>query len=77
MSFLWVDCNLILFFVNPFSSVILMAVFTFQVCFKDVMFPLLPRMRGGLYFNSYVVSVCTIILYVTQHEKARIHMFIL
>ncbi|XP_065916523.1 EGF domain-specific O-linked N-acetylglucosamine transferase-like isoform X2 [Dysidea avara] len=29
-----------------------------RVCFKDVMFPLLPRMRGGLYYNTYVVPGC-------------------
>lgn len=29
-----------------------------RVCFKHVMFPLLPRMRGGLYYNSYVVPGC-------------------
>ena len=38
------------------SFLFVMKVFVFQVCFKDVMFPLLPRMRGGLYYNSYVVS---------------------
>lgn len=27
-----------------------------QVCFRDVVFPLLPRMRGGLYYNTYIVS---------------------
>ena len=26
------------------------------MCFSDVMFPLLARMRGGLYFNTYIVS---------------------
>ncbi|XP_019859719.1 PREDICTED: EGF domain-specific O-linked N-acetylglucosamine transferase-like [Amphimedon queenslandica] len=28
-----------------------------RVCFKDLMFPLLARMRGGLYYNTYIVSV--------------------
>lgn len=27
-----------------------------QVCFRDVVFPLLPRMRGGLYYNTFIVS---------------------
>jgi protein O-GlcNAc transferase len=29
-----------------------------RVCFKDVMFPLLARMRGGLYYNTYIVPHC-------------------
>lgn len=27
-----------------------------QMCFKDVVFPLLARMRHGLYYNTYLVS---------------------
>ena len=26
------------------------------MCFSDVMFPLLARMRHGLYYNTYIVS---------------------
>ena len=26
-----------------------------RVCVKDVMFPLLPRMIGGMFYNTYVV----------------------
>uniref|UniRef100_A0A1X7UND7 Uncharacterized protein n=1 Tax=Amphimedon queenslandica TaxID=400682 RepID=A0A1X7UND7_AMPQE len=29
-----------------------------RVCFKDLMFPLLARMRGGLYYNTYIVPGC-------------------
>ena len=47
---LWISYTRVL------SLLFLMEVVVFQVCFKDVMFPLLPRMRGGLYYNSYVVS---------------------
>jgi len=28
------------------------------MCFKDAMFPLLARMRGGLYYNTYLVPGC-------------------
>ncbi|XP_039262747.1 EGF domain-specific O-linked N-acetylglucosamine transferase-like isoform X2 [Styela clava] len=29
-----------------------------RVCLKDAMFPLLPRMRGGLYYNTYIPNGC-------------------
>ncbi|XP_076815217.1 EGF domain-specific O-linked N-acetylglucosamine transferase-like isoform X2 [Clavelina lepadiformis] len=29
-----------------------------RVCIRDVMFPLLPRMRRGLYYNTYVPGTC-------------------
>jgi protein O-GlcNAc transferase len=29
-----------------------------RVCFKEAMFPLLPRMRGGLYYNTYILPGC-------------------
>ncbi|KAL5484492.1 hypothetical protein EMCRGX_G021003 [Ephydatia muelleri] len=30
-----------------------------RVCFRDVVFPLLARMRGGLYYNTYLVPGCS------------------
>lgn len=36
----------------PFTSVLV----PLQMCFKDVVFPLLARMRHGLYYNTYLVS---------------------
>lgn len=36
----------------PFMSVLI----PLQMCFKDVVFPLLARMRHGLYYNTYLVS---------------------
>ncbi len=33
-------------------------VLSLQMCFKDVMFPLLARMRRGLYYNTYLVPGC-------------------
>ena len=30
----------------------------YQMCFKDAMFPLLARMRHGLYYNTYLVPDC-------------------
>lgn len=29
-----------------------------RVCFKEAIFSLLPRMRNGLFYNSYIVSCC-------------------
>ena len=29
-----------------------------QMCFKDALFPLLARMRRGLYYNSYLYPGC-------------------
>ncbi len=29
-----------------------------QVCFRDAMFPLLARMRHGLFYNTYLVPGC-------------------
>lgn len=36
-----------------------------RVCIQDVMFPLLPRMRGGLYYNTYVVRLVIIFSFST------------
>lgn len=30
-----------------------------RICLRDAMFPLLPRMRGGLFYNTYIPPGCT------------------
>lgn len=43
------------------------------VCFKNLVFPLLPRMIFGLYYNTPLVSDLNCILYVMCHASACLY----
>lgn len=40
--------------------------YLFQVCFKQAIFPLLARMRYGMYYNMPMVSVINSLLFKSQ-----------
>ena len=48
---------------------------TLQVCFREVMFPLLARQRLGLYYNMPVVRLYLSKFYYSVHFGGRIRMF--
>ena len=54
----FIRCTYVYIYTLLMSTLFMCLLFCTEMCFQDAMFPLLARMRGGLYYNTYLLPGC-------------------